>query len=92
MARSVYIYHVRRIKDNSLLASGTVKHEMHTLFSDNPEHPRDTVKLSRVSDGKICDEEDIPWDAEPSKVQQVAHKLAETFRRNGSYDSRGFYR
>lgn len=65
MSRSTYIYIIRRIKCQSVLATATVKYEAHQLVDrSNGAIPRDSVELVRYRDGKIDDGEVIPWEWE----------------------------
>lgn len=88
MARSTYIYHVRKIKDGELLASFTVKHEAHTWAEKHSGFDREALKLSRSRDGLTTEDKsevEIPWEWPTSKSERVAHQLAEHFRKTGQY-------
>lgn len=64
MARSTYIYLIRRFEDNKLIGAFTVKHEAAEWAMRNGWGP-DNAYLSRMRDGCHCDvdktELTIPW-------------------------------
>lgn len=86
MARSAYIYHVRRKGDGELLASFTVKREAHEWVKRSQHEFRD-LTLNRMSDGvtewPIKFETVIPWDKPSAK--EVAELLSEQFMRNRQF-------
>jgi len=88
MARSGYIYHVRRKNDNGgLLGSFTVKREAHEWVKSSKWNYSEVV-LSRMVDGvkesPIKTETEIPWD-KPS-AREVAQALSDHFYKNKQFE------